>query len=219
MNDVVEVHTSLEAAEWTAARDSLVAQAKAVTEVTSNAEFDAACAIQTKGTKLVKKLEQARKAVTAPLDDIKKKIMAKEKDLRRDIETELVRIETLANAYATEQARKAEAERAAIEEAERKAAEAAVHAEESDDFGFDAPVAKPYIPEPTVEKAHSSNGYVVEKWEFEVVDPHVVPREFMSVDDGKIRAFLALKKADGYKASQIEIAGIKISAVMQVRSR
>lgn len=224
-SNITEVKTNLQAAEWTAERDSLVAKAKEIVAVTDNEQFETAGAIQAKGTKLISKLEKIRKEITAPLDEIKKDIMSQEKALRVDIEKEVARIKKLTTAYATEQARKAEEERRRIEEAERKAAEAQVAAEAAaaaDPYGFNAPAAvapTPYIPSPTVEKAHSTNNRVVEKWDFTVLDANVVPREFLSVDETKIRAFLAAKKAEGYKADQISIAGIKISSTMQVYSR
>ena len=223
--DLVQVKTNIEAEGWISSRDQLVENSKAVTQVTNESEFETAGALQAQGSKLIKKLENSRKEVTGPLDELKKKIMAKEKELRKDIETEVNRLKTLTSAYATEQARKAEEERRKIEEAERKAAEAQVAAEAAaaaDPFGFNAPAAPaatPYIPPVTVQKAHSASNRVVEKWDFSVLDANAVPREFLSVDETKIRTFLAAKKAEGYKADQIAIPGIKISATMQVYSR
>lgn len=224
MNDIVQINTSIEAAEWTSARDALLTEAKTIAQVTNESEFEEAGAIQSRGTKLIKKLENARKEVTSPIDDLKKAIMAKEKELRRDIEAEVNRIKALNSAYATEQARKAEEERRRIEEAEREAAEAQVAAEaaaQNDPFGFNAPVntATPFIPTATVQMAHSSSNRVVEHWDFTVIDTSAIPREFLSVDESKIRAFLNLKKSEGYKADQIAVPGLKISATMRVHSR
>lgn len=225
MANIVEVKTEIQAVDWIAERDALVAKAKDVKNVTNADEFESAGAIQAKGQKLIKKLENTRKEVTGPLDEIKKQIMAQEKAMRKDIETEVARIQRLTSAYATEQARKAEEERRRIEEAERKAAEAQVAAEAAaaaDPFGFNAPAAPvvtPVIPVATVHKAHSTSNRVVEKWDFTVVDANAVPREFLSVDETKIRAFLQAKKAEGYKADQVVINGLKISATMQVYSR
>ena len=225
--EIVEtkVKTSIQASDWIATRDSLIAKAKEIVQVTNEQEFEAAGAIQSQGTKLVNKLERIRKDVTAPLDEIKKDIMAQEKALRKDIEAEVVRIKNLTTAYATEQARKAEEERRRIEEAERKAAEAQVAAEAAaaaDPFGFNAPaapVAQPLIPQATVKKAHSSSNRVVEKWDFTILDEGAIPRQFLSVDESKIRAFLNAKKAEGYKVDQIQVAGLKFSSTMQVYSR
>ena len=221
---IAEVKTSIQASDWIATRDSLIAKAKEIVQVTNEQEFEAAGAIQSQGTKLVNKLDRIRKDITAPLDEIKKDIMAQEKALRKDIEAEVVRIKQLTTAYATEQARKAEEERRRIEEAERKAAEAQVAAEAAaaDPFGFNAPaapVAQPLIPQATVKKAHSSSNRVVEKWDFTILDEGAIPRQFLSVDESKIRAFLNAKKAEGYKVDQIQVAGLKFSSTMQVYSR
>jgi len=223
--DLVQVKTSIEAEGWISNRDQLITKSKTVTRVTNEEEFEIAGALQAQGSKLIKKLENSRKEVTGPIDDLKKKIMAKEKELKKDIETEVNRLKILTSAYATEQARKAEEERRRIEEAERKAAEAQVAAEaaaQADPFGFNAPAAPaatPYIPPATVQKAHSTSNRVVEVWNFDVLDANAVPRQFLSLDDTKVRTFLQAKKAEGYKADQIDIPGLKISATMQVYSR
>lgn len=222
---IVEVKTSIQAADWMRSRDILVERAKGICEVTTEAEFEAAGAIQSEGAKLIKRLENARKEVTGPIDDLKKKVMAKEKELRADIEREVNRVKSLTCAYATEQARKAEEERRMIEVAERRVAEMQVAAEAAkadDPFGFNAPsapAATPLIPSATVKLAHSAATRVVEKWGFSVYDADAVPREFLSVDDTKISAFLAAKKAEGYKADQVAIPGVKVSASMQVYGR
>ena len=70
---------------------------------------------------------------------------------------------------------------------------------------------------PTMPKASANR--MVERWDFAVTDAHAVPRELCSPDERKIRAFLAAKKAEGYKADQIVIDGIRISATVQVQSR
>lgn len=227
-NTIVEINTSIEAAEWTAERDALIAEAQTVLQVASDAEFETAGVVQAKGLKLIKKLEAARKAVTSPIDDLKKSIMAKEKELRKDIDAEVNRIKSLTTAYATEQARKAAEEQRRIAEAERAAAEAAAAAEAeraaADPLGVFSASAEPPAPVvptpiPTTHIPKSSATRVVERWDFEVVDPTRVPRQFLSVDETKIRTFLAAKKAEGYAADQIVIEGIKISSAMQVYSR
>lgn len=224
-NGLVQVKTDIQTVDWTRSRDSLLAEARLISRVADAHDFEVAGEIQARGTKLVKKLEAARKEVTGPLDDLKRQIMAKEKELRKDIDAEVSRIRELTSAYATEQARKAEEERRMIEAAERKAAEMQVAAEAAkaaDPFGFNAPtqpVATPLIPTSTVQTAHSSSNRVVEKWDFSVYDANAVPRDFLSVDEAKIRAFLSAKKSEGYKHDQIAIPGVKISATMQVYSR
>lgn len=207
---------------WLAERDSLVARATAVTAVASDSDLETAGEIQTAISKAVKKLEAERKAVTSPLDDAKKQIMAQEKKLAAPLNAELTRLKSLTSAYATECARRIEEERCRREEEERRAAEAAVAAEDADPFGFNAAPAAPApaaapMPMPTMPKTSSNR--MVERWDFAVVDANAVPRELCSPDEKKIRAFLAARKAEGYKADQLSVAGLKISATVQVQSR
>ena len=209
---------------WLAERDSLVARATAVTAIASDSDLETAGEIQTAISKAVKKLEAERKSVTAPLDDAKKQVMAQEKKLAAPLNAELTRLKSLTSAYATECARRIEEERRRREEEERRAAEAAVAAEDADPFGFNAspdvqaaPAQPSPMPMPTMPKASANR--MVERWDFAVTDAHAVPRELCSPDERKIRAFLAAKKAEGYKADQIVIDGIRISATVQVQSR
>ena len=224
--DVVQLNTSIEAAQWVADRDKLLAESKGVTQVTNDAELEKAGAIEARGKKLIKKLETARKEVTSPIDELKKKIMAREKDLRANIETEVTRINKMTTAYATEQARKAEEERKRIEAAERARAEAELAAQEAaanDPFGFNAAPAAPAAPAPvsvpTVQKPHTTSNRFVEVWNFQIIDEKAIPRELLSPDEKKIRALMNLKKSEGYKADQLCVAGIKFTATTQVYSR
>ena len=224
--DVVQLNTSIEAAQWVADRDKLLAESKGVTQVTNDAELEKAGAIEARGKKLIKKLETARKEVTSPIDELKKKIMAREKDLRANIETEVTRINKMTTAYATEQARKAEEERQRIEAAERARAEAELAAQEAaanDPFGFNAapaaPAAPAPVPVPTVQKPHTTSNRFVEVWNFQIIDEKAIPRELLSPDEKKIRALMNLKKSEGYKADQLCVAGIKFTATTQVYSR
>ena len=203
---------------WLAEREALVTRAKSVVIVDSDTDLEIAGEIQTYISKALKKLETERKAVTSPLDDAKKQIMAQEKKLAAPLNTELTRLKGLTSAYATECARRIEEERRRREEEERKAAEAAVAAE---DNPF-APVpsvtpAAVQMPLPTMPKTSSNR--MVERWDFAVVDANAVPRELCSPDEKKIRAFLAAKKAEGYKADQLSVKGLRISATVQAQSR
>jgi hypothetical protein len=209
---------------WLAERGDLLARAATVTTVNDDYSLEVVGEVQTAISKAVKKLEAERKSVTAPLDDAKKQIMAQEKKLAAPLNAELARLKSLTSAYATECARRIEEERRRREEEERRAAEAAVAAEDADPFGFNASpdgqavLAQPApMPPPTMPKTSANR--MVEKWDFAVTDANAVPRELCSPDERKIRAFLAAKKAEGYKADQIVIDGIRISAVVQVQSR
>lgn len=204
---------------WIAERDALVTRAKSVVIVGSDTDLEIAGEVQTYISKAIKKLETERKAVTGPLDDAKKQIMAQEKKLAKPLSDELTRLKALTSAYATECARRIEEERRRREEEERKAAEAAVAIEDNPFAPIapsPAPTAAP-MPMPTMPKTSSNR--MVERWDFAVVDANAVPRELCSPDEKKIRAFLAARKAEGYKADQLSVKGLKISATVQVQSR
>jgi hypothetical protein len=204
---------------WLAECGDLLARAATVTTVNNDYSLEVAGEVQTAISKAVKRLESERKSITAPLDDAKKQIMAQEKKLAAPLNTELARLKALTSAYATECARRIEEERRRRELEERRAAEAAVAIE---DNPF-APVAPTPVPAaapmpPTVMPKTSANR-MVERWDFAVVDANAVPRELCSPDEKKIRAFLAARKAEGYKADQLSVKGLEISATVQVQSR
>ena len=209
------------APRWMAERDVMLSLAKEVTTVDSDSSLEVAGELQSKISKALKAREAERKAVTSPLDEMKKRVMAEEKKLAKPLSDELARLKALTSAYATECARRIEEERCRREQEERRAAEAAVAAEDADPFGFNtadvpAPVAAPM---PTPSMPHTSSNRMVERWDFAVVDANAVPRELCSPDEKKIRAFIASKKAEGYKADEISVAGLRISATVQVQSR
>lgn len=209
------------AVRWLSTRNTLLVSAAAVTAVENDAALDDAGRIEARIKKSLKELETERKAFTAPIDEVKKQIMAKEKSLAAPLKTELDRIHAMTVAYATECNRRVEAERRAREAAEAAAAEAQAAAEETDPFGFNGPVPAPAVPPPAPapQMPRTSSNRFVEKWDFTVVDERAVPRELLSVDERKVRAFLAARKAEGYKADQVSVPGLRISATVQVYSR
>lgn len=241
-NAVAVLNSNLEAANWKEKRESVLKSGESVMQVTNNDELENATKIEKEAKKLVKTLEQKRKELTGPLDEAKKLIMSAEKEEAKALNDLILKLDKLNSAYAVEQARKAEEERrrieaeeraraeaeaARIEEEERKAREAAA-ANAAFGFGAAAPAPAPVAPPPpppmptvvpTVQKASASSASFTEVWNFEIVDQNAVPRELCSPDEKKIRAVLNAKKAEGYKADQIVIEGIRISVGMQVRSR
>lgn len=135
----------------------------------------------------------------------------------------------LTTAYANMLAKKVEEERLAREAAERALAEeeaARAQAEANAAFGFTPAETPPPVPPPpmplpavTTTGPHTSSNRFVEKWDFTITDANAVPRELCSPDAAKIRALMAAKKAEGYKASQIVVAGLKITSSVQVYAK
>jgi len=204
---------------WLAERGDLLARAATVADVNDDYSLEVAGEVQTAISKAVKKLEAERKSITAPLDDAKKQIMAQEKKLAAPLNAELARLKSLTSAYATECARRIEEERRAAELAERRAAEAALAAE--DNPFAPSPDAQTVFaqPLPVSSMPKTSVNRMVERWDFAILDANAVPRELCSPDEKKIRAFLASKKAEGYKVDQLVVNGLRISATVQVQSR
>jgi len=223
----------IEAKEWIAKRDALAVRGKAITQVTDDGELEVAGKFEADCKKQIKALAEMRLKITRQLDEAKKEICAKEKELAKVLDEEQKRVNRLTTAYANELARRAEQERLAAEAAERAAAEAAVAAEEAAEdarqanamFGLDAATpaapAASVVPVPVVTTTgpHTSSNRFVEKWDFQITDPNAVPRELCSPDEAKVRALMLAKKAEGYKAAQIVVPGVKFTSAMQVYSR
>lgn len=208
-------------AEWNRNKMECLEAAKLFPTIASDDDLDRAGEIQTNISKLINKLNTERKAITSPLDEAKKKILVEEKRLVKPLADELDRLKKITSAYATECARRIEEERRQAELAERRAAEAAVAAEDADPFGFNTPTT-PHsaMPIPQVSSMpKTSCNRMVERWDFEVLDANAIPKELCSPDDKKIRAFLASRKAEGYKADQVMVNGLKIFSTVQVQSR
>lgn len=241
MQDIITVNKGdIEAAEWLEKRAQLEERGKAITQVTNDEELEIAGKFEADCKKHVKALAEMRLKLTRPLDEAKKEICAKEKELAAVLDKAQKRVNVLTTAYANELARRAEQERLAAEAAERARAEAEVAAQEAAEaaaqqaaqanaaFGLDvapapvvpAPVA-PVIPQPVVTTTgpHTSSNRFVEKWSFVVTDMNAVPRELCSPDDAKIRALMQAKKSEGYKASQLVVPGIRFTSAIQVCSR
>ena len=233
-NDIITVNKGdIAAKDWLDRRDALLEAGKAITQVTDDAELEVAGKFETDAKRHIKALSAIRMNLTRPLDEAKKEICAKEKELVRLLEEAQKRVNAMTTAYANEIRRRQEEERRAAEAAERAAAEAALAAEEAQEqaakanalFGLDVaamPAQAPIVPVPVARVTagpHTSSNRFVERWEFAVTDANAVPRELCSPDPAKIRAFMQAKKAEGYRADQIAVAGLRFSASMQVYGR
>ena len=82
-------------AEWSSNKMECLEAAKLYPAIASDDDLDRAGEIQTNISKLIKELETERKAITSPLDEAKKKIMAEEKRLVKPLADELVRLKKI----------------------------------------------------------------------------------------------------------------------------
>lgn len=210
-----------EKTEWLIQRDDLLEKAQAVNEVSSPEALDASGAIQTAISKHIKALEQERKSATAPIDAVKKAIMAHEKELRADLEKELYRIKKMNDAYATEleRQRQAEIRRREEEEYQRRMAEAERTAKAKELFGDEAearPLTEPDIIEPEPEKVKTSANKTVTRWSFQIIDAAAIPPDFTAPDEKKIRAHMLYKTKIGETP---EIPGVNFTSRQSIESR
>lgn len=200
--------------EWMEQRENVVRTAGAITSVTRQIDLDSATEADAAIKSLLKELEKKRKAVTSKLDAAKKQIMAQEKELAEPLTKQHERLEGMINGYVAEQMRK---RREQEEAAQRAIAESAVQADADDPFGVGAAPAPAPVPFVATEAPKSDSATFVERIAFEVVNEAEVPRQFLSVDDKKIRAYLEYQKKLGFTADQIIIAGVRVYTAVSTR--
>ena len=229
MSNIITLNGNLEVEDWVANREEVLAEGNAIQVISNDADLDRLSQIVARAKKLVKKLSEKRKEVTAPADEFKKKVLAVERNETELLNKLIAHGDKLMGAYALAKARKAEEERRAIEAQQAAIAEAEVERQRRAEaaasaFGVSNTVAAPsYIPmpqlEPTTTRAKASNASFREAWTYEIINPNLVPRELCSPDPEKIKALLKSKKAEGYKTDEIVVQGLRISTTIQVRSR
>jgi hypothetical protein len=219
--------------EWLAKRDAVLVIAGQVSAVESEGQLEHAGKVQTDIANLVKEIERKRLDITRPLDDVKKQIMAAEKDMTANLNAELDRIKRMNNAYATKKMQEAQAEQRRVDELNRqeqaKAAELARKAQDEADakaasaqsiFGAAAVTTAqvaaraPVVPNvqycTTVEAPRSSANTIRMEWKFEILDSAKVPRELCTPDEKKIRAHLAYQKSMGVNIENLQVAGLRL---------
>lgn len=201
--------------KWIEGRALLLADAVDIVAVDNDSQLESASAVYTRITKHVSALEKIRKSVTGPLDDLKKQIMSQERELKATLEAEAARIKGMNDAYATAKFDREQAERQAAIDA---AAHAAIESDAAADlFGnADVQTASEPIIIPSADKPRTSAGRTVIRWEFEVIDTSQIPREFMSVDESKIRKYRDYQIQIGNEPS---IPGVMFTRNISVESR
>jgi len=228
---------------WIAKRDTVVQEAIKIDAVTDDATLEKACWVQNQLGSLLKEIEKARMQITRPLDEMKKNIMAREKELSAVVTEHFERVKRMNTAYATKKAEEARAEQERIAMIERERAEQEAHeqmereraerervqqeqAKAQSLFGNSAVVAPVSATQPPVAEAPrytpvihpqatmptTSQNSFVETWKFEVLDASQVSRYFLSVDETKIRQFLAEQKKQGMKVDEVSISGVRVYA-------
>lgn len=207
--------------QWLTTKQELLDQAKEITIIRDDKDLDIAGTLDTQAKKLIKDLSAQRKSVTSQIDAVKKAIMNQEKDLIADIATEQSRLNKLCVDYATECERIRKEQQAALEAEQRKLAEQQATATIGEDYDpFAEPEPVEVVPQTIVpDSPKTSNNSFVKVIKFSIEDSNLIPREFLSVDESKIRAYIQFQKSQGGNADTITIPGIKVYEEISVRAK
>ena len=192
---------------WFVSRDELLAACQTIS-VKDQESFTLAEVGLKRITATAKQIEEQRKEITKPIDDAKKKVMAVVEIAVEPLETQKSRLKKEMAAFVA----KLEAERAQAER-DRMAEEAArVEAADADPFGFgiDAMAIAPVVQPPQLQRIAST---VKKVWRFEIENPSLVPREFCSPDERKLREYVQREKESA------AIAGVRTWEETTVQSR
>jgi hypothetical protein len=203
--------------EVTEATQAIVALAGSY-QVTTPGEYSAAGSDLTRVKAAQKRLEAVRKAITQPLDAAKKAVM----DFFREPEAKLVdaesRIKRAMIAYDEQQRRIREEEQRKADEAARKERERIeAQARKAAESGKVEKAAQLELRASTVvaplihrEPPKVAGVNYRDAWKFEVTDPALVPREYLMVDESKIRKIVQALKGD------TTIAGVRVWSEKQI---
>ncbi len=208
----VSANVLAERTEWITARDALIVSAAKIQAVDSQASLDMAGRMLKDMKGHIKDLDKARKAVTAPIDKVKKAIMAQQKELCVDLGEEVLRVQKLGNDYATQQA-------AAAEKARRDDATEFNRRGDAEAFGLSAsapePVAVPIPTMPVILPPKASDSRLVTRWKCTIIDSRAVPRDFCTPNESAIRQWMNSQVAMG-RAPQM--LGVKFTSTVNVES-
>lgn len=161
-----------------------------------------------------KKVKNERLALTRRIDALKKAFMDKEHELTDKLLAWKNNALQLTTIYTTEKERaRLEAEKAkAIEEAE-KAMEEERKAALASAFGQVAPPPQAETPPPVEilppEKTKVANLRQIKTARFEITDENKIPRQFLSVDERKIKQYADDAMKQGIKLETLQVDGIR----------
>ncbi|MEI6165956.1 MAG: hypothetical protein WCS52_02070 [bacterium] len=190
-------------AEWLAKRNKAIEQAKAVTEITTQAQYDEAAAAIALVTKLDSSIEKMRLDLTRPFENAKKLIKGKVDEACVPLQEQKERLKKLAGDYYAAEQRRIRVEAAEKELREREAAEEEAARQEMErsqaaDLGLDAPAPVEIVEMATpVESApRSENAKVQMRVSFDLIAEAQVPRSFLTFDPRKANEYIRQNKDD-----------------------
>lgn len=185
--------------EWIERRDKILVKAKDIQEVETQDQYEDAEVALSRITKISNDAEKKRKEFSKPFSDFAKQIKAMSDDARSLLESEKQRIKDAMKQYIIKKE----------EEAQKKLEEEAKAATSESPFAqhIQPPAETPSAP---VGGSMSSARKV---WQFEIVDESQIPREYLMVDQVKIRKYIQNNKG------MSDIPGIKVFEDTRVQSR
>ena len=198
--------------EFIKERDAALADSRLIDSITDDNANEVVGKVYATLKGLSQFIEKSRKAITAPIDDLKRQIMDYEREVIGEVVAEAERIKGLMDGYATARLRE---QREA--EAERQRQIAAQATAEANGEAVVPEVMPPSIPVPASAKTSSTSAMTA--WSFEVINKQHVPDEFLTVNETALRATLKAKKAMGLAPEEVIIPGIRIFEVAVTRKR
>lgn len=203
-----EINLHDEAAVWRGTAAQLVAEARQIPTVRTQDDMETAGEIQQRLTKHIKALEAERMALTRPLQQLCKDLIAQEKEMTAEVVAEKQRLAKANSTFATwldeEQQR-----------IRREALQAAAEQQMAMDEGELEDTA-PVVEVPAAHKPTTGSTATVETYTWDVIDESQVPREFLRVDERKLNAHRDYCRKLGVTPS---VAGVRFVRQLTVRSR
>jgi len=157
----------------------------------------------------IKEVEAERKSYTDPLEQSKKRLIAKAKLIIEPIEAYIEKINQAMSGYHQVQEKLRQEEEKKIA-AEQKAYYDKCQAEAKMPNDVDLMTKQPEIEKTKTTKGNIATTSMVEKWEFEIIDELLLPREYLMPNEVAIRKAVT----NGLR----EISGIKITKTFKPKS-
>ena len=204
--------------EFITERNATLADARLIDSITDDNANEVVGKVYAALKNLSKLIESNRKAITAPIDALKKQILDYEREIIGEVDSEAERIKGLMDTYATAKLQE-QREAEAMAEAERQRQIAAQATAEANGEAVIVPEVMPPIASIPTSSARTSSTSATTAWSFEVTDKRQVPDEFLAVNETAIRATLKAKKSMGLKPEEVIIPGIRVFEVAVTRKR
>lgn len=159
----------------------------------------------------IKEVDEERKSYTAPLDEAKKRLMAKAKAITEPIEAYIEKLNKAMSDWHIIQDKKRQEEEAKLEaERQTKIKELSEAGKMPTPEDLDIMAKQPEIESTKTTRGNIATTSMVETWDFEIINAEEVERQYCSPDEKLIRQAI--------KNGVREIKGIKITQSYKPKS-